>query len=116
MTKSAPGDSQARSSVKAPLIFSAVLAVVAGIATMIFATGGGAKELRWDLGFTAAGIAFIVSLVFSAMLMMTEKPNEESLGQGTGINRSSAKIPGGAGSIGRDGKPAKRHEPKRPEK
>lgn len=107
MTKSAPGALQERNSVKAPLIFSAVLAAVAGIATMIFATGGGTRQLRWDLGLTAAGIAFIVSLVFSAMLLMSEKPNDEHLGKGTGINRSSRKIPGGAGNIGRDGKPVK---------
>ncbi len=116
MTKSAPGDPQARNSVKAPLIFSAILAAVAGIATMIFSTGGGARDLRWDLGFTAAGIVFIVSLVFSAMLLMTEKPNDEYLSEGSGINRSSAKIPGGAGSVGRDGKPVKRPESNNPEK
>lgn len=108
MAKSAPGAPQKRNSVKAPLIFSAVLAGIAGIATMIFATGGGTKELRLDLGLIAAGIAFIACLMVSAMLMMTEKPNEEHLGKGSGINLSSSRIPGGAGNIGPDGKPAKR--------
>ena len=43
--------------VKGPLIFSAVLAAIAGIATMVFATGGGTRELRVDLGLTAAAVA-----------------------------------------------------------
>lgn len=93
--------------VKGPLVFSAVLGVIAGIATMIFSTGGGTRELRVDLGLTAAGIAFIVSLVISAMLLMTEKPNDEHLGKGTGINRSSAKIRGGAANLDEHGNPRK---------
>ena len=52
--------------------------------------------MRIDLALTAAGIAFIASLVISALLLMTEKPNAEHLGKGTGINRSSAKSRGGA--------------------
>lgn len=95
---------QARS-VKGPLIFSAVLAAIAGIATMVFATGGGTRELRVDLGLTAAGIAFIASLVISALLLMTEKPNDEHLGKGTGINRSSSKIKRGAANRDEPGNP-----------
>lgn len=91
--------------VKGPLIFSAVLAAIAGAATMVFATGGGTRELRVDLGLTAAGIAFIASLVISALLLMTEKPNEEHLGKGAGINRSSAKIRGGAANLDEHGNP-----------
>lgn len=104
MAKNQPsGPRDLRTSVKGPLAFSAVLAVVAGVATTIFATGGNSRELRLDLGLTAAGIAFIVSLVFAAMLLMTEKPNDESLGKGSGINRSADKIPGGAGTVGGPG-------------
>ena len=103
MANSSSGGPQKRNSVKAPLIFSAVLAVVAGIATMIFATGGADKELRLDLAFTAAGIAFIVSLLVCSLLLMTEKPNPDHLSEGSGVNRSSAKIPGGAGSVGGPG-------------
>ncbi|MBD7994799.1 hypothetical protein H9639_05750 [Arthrobacter sp. Sa2CUA1] len=88
---------------KAPLVFSAVLAVIAGIATMIFATGGATKELRVDLGLTAAGIAFIASLLISSLLLMTEKPNPDHIGEGSGVHRASAKIPGGAGSVGAPG-------------
>ncbi len=103
MANSSSGGPQKRNSVKAPLIFSAVLAVVAGVATMIFATGGADKELRLDLAFTAAGIAFIVSLLVCSLLLMTEKPNPDHLSEGSGVNRSSAKIPGGAGSVGGPG-------------
>ena len=100
MAKSQPGGTQKRNSVKAPLVFSAVLAVIAGITTMIFATGGATKELRLDLGLTAMGIAFIASLLISSLLLMTEKPNPDHLSEGSGVNRTSAKIPGGAGSVG----------------
>ncbi|MBF4994526.1 hypothetical protein ITX31_10430 [Arthrobacter gandavensis] len=100
MAKSQPGGTQKRNSVKAPLVFSAVLAVIAGITTMIFATGGATKDLRFDLGLTAAGIAFIASLLISSLLLMTEKPNPDHLSEGSGVNRNSAKIPGGAGSVG----------------
>lgn len=100
MANSSSGGPQKRNSVKAPLIFSAVLAVIAGVATTIFATGGADKELRLDLGLTAAGIAFIASLLICSLLLMTEKPNPDHLSEGSGVNRSSAKIPGGAGTIG----------------
>ena len=103
MANSSSGGPQKRNSVKAPLIFSAVLALIAGIATMIFATGGADKELRLDLAFTAAGIAFIASLLICSLLLMTEKPNPDHLSEGSGVNRSAAKIPGGAGSVGAPG-------------
>lgn len=94
MAKRQPGkpmQGRFRYGIKAPLVFSAVLAVVAGVATSIFATGGGTQVLRVDLGLTAAGIAFIVSLVICAMLMMAETPNADHLSKGSGINRSSAR-------------------------
>ncbi|MFC3300702.1 Uncharacterised protein [Arthrobacter agilis] len=93
MAKRQPGkpmQGRFRYGIKAPLVFSAALALVAGVATSIFATGGGTRELRVDLGLTAAGIAFIASLVICAMLMMAETPNAEHLSKGSGINRSSA--------------------------
>ncbi|MCQ1986205.1 hypothetical protein [Arthrobacter sp. zg-Y844] len=106
MANSSTGGPQRRNSVKAPLIFSAVLALIAGIATMIFATGGAEQELRFDLGLIAVGIAFIASLLVSSLLLMTEKPNPEHLSQGSGVHRSSAKIPGGAGNVGKPTPPA----------
>ncbi|HEX9228985.1 MAG TPA: hypothetical protein VF885_20480 [Arthrobacter sp.] len=78
-----------RTSVKGPLMFSAFWAVVAFVATLIFASGGTAKTPRLDLAFIAAGIAFIVILVVLAMLSMGHKPNAEHLGKGSGVNLSS---------------------------
>lgn len=81
-----------RADVKGPLILSAVLAAVAFAGVAIFASGGTENTLRLDLAFTAAGIVFIVALVVSATLMIVEKPNDPHLGEGTGVNRSSAKL------------------------
>jgi hypothetical protein len=78
-----------RTSVKGPLMFSAFWAVLAFVATLMFASGGSAKTPRFDLAFTAAGIAFIVILVVLAMLSMGHKPNDEQLGKGSGVNLSS---------------------------
>jgi amino acid transporter len=80
-----------RTSVKGPLMFSAFWAVLAFIATLIFASGGTAKTSRFDLAFIAAGIAFIVILVVLAMLSMGHKPNADYLGKGSGVNLSSRK-------------------------
>ncbi|GGI02569.1 hypothetical protein ACFFGR_02905 [Arthrobacter liuii] len=79
-----------RTSVKGPLMFSAFWAVVAFVAVLIFASGGSARTPRFDLAFTAAGIAFIVTLVIAAMLSMSYKENAEHLGKGSGVNLSSA--------------------------
>ena len=78
-----------RTSVKGPLMFSAFWAVLAFVAVLIFASGGSAKTPRFDLAFTGAGIAFIVTLVIAAMLSMSYKDNAEHLGKGSGINLSS---------------------------
>ncbi|MDQ0693397.1 hypothetical protein [Arthrobacter sp. W4I7] len=90
-----------RTSVKGPLMFSAFWAVVAFVAVVIFASGGSAHAPRFDLAFTAAGIAFIVTLVIAAMLSMSHKENAEHLGKGSGVNLSSAPKPShGFGSPG----------------
>ncbi|WP_196820430.1 hypothetical protein [Arthrobacter sp. CAN_A6] len=110
VAKSQPGkptQGRMRYGIKGPLLFSAVLGLVAGGATAIFATGGGNKEFRLDLGLTAGGIAFITSLVICAMLMMAETPNAEHLGKGSGVNRSSAKPDRPAAEAG----PAKSAQP-----
>jgi hypothetical protein len=78
-----------RTSVKGPLMFSAFWAVLAFFAVLIFASGGSDKEARYDLAFTAAGIAFIATLVLAAMLSMSYKENAEHLGKGSGVNLSS---------------------------
>ncbi|MFJ3957279.1 hypothetical protein [Arthrobacter sp. NPDC090010] len=78
-----------RSSIKGPLLFSAFWAVVAFFAVLIFASGGSAKTPRFDLAFTGAGIAFIVTLVIAAMLSLTHKDNAPHLGEGSGVNLTS---------------------------
>lgn len=85
-----------RESVKPPLLFSLVLGIVAFVVTLFAASGGSENRTRWDLALIGFGIAFIVSLVVCAMLMMIEKPNPSQLGEGSGVHRVSAKIPGGA--------------------
>ena len=82
-----------RTSVKGPLMFSAFWGVVAFFAVLIFASGGSSRAPRFDLAFTGAGIAFIVTLVIAAMLSMSYKDNAEHLGKGSGVNLSSAKKP-----------------------
>ena len=96
-----------RTSVKGPLMFSAFWAVVAFVAVLIFASGGSARAPRFDLAFTAAGIAFIVTLVIAAMLSMSYKENAEHLGKGSGVNLSSAPKPNhGFGAPGSKNPPA----------
>ncbi|MNT95207.1 hypothetical protein D3C72_2370440 [compost metagenome] len=68
---------------------------------LIFASGGSARAPRFDLAFTGAGIAFIVSLVVAAMLSMSHKENADHLGKGSGVNLSS-KRPGHGGPGGPD--------------
>jgi hypothetical protein len=86
-----------RTSVKGPLMFSAFWAVLAFFAVLIFASGGSARSPRFDLAFTGAGIAFIVTLVIAAMLSMSHKDNSEHLGKGSGVNLSSKKSSGHGG-------------------
>jgi len=85
-----------RTSVKGPLMFSAFFAVLAFVAVLIFASGGSARVPRFDLAFTGAGIAFIVSLVVAAMLSMSYKENADHLGKGSGVNLSSKRPHGGS--------------------
>ncbi|MEA5455480.1 hypothetical protein SPF06_12170 [Sinomonas sp. JGH33] len=90
-----------RVGIKGPLTFSAFFGVVAFFGVLIFASGGTGHGLRFDLAFTAGGIAFIVCLVVAAMLSMTYKENAEHLGKGSGVNLRSADRKGhGAGHEG----------------
>ncbi|WP_131683477.1 hypothetical protein [Pseudarthrobacter sp. YALA5] len=96
-----------RTSVKGPLMFSAFWAALAFVAVLVFASGGSARTPRFDLAFTGAGIAFIVTLVIAAMLSMSYKENAEHLGKGSGVNLSSAKNPShGFGGSGAPNPPA----------
>ncbi|MDO4252927.1 MAG: hypothetical protein Q4C74_06800 [Rothia sp. (in: high G+C Gram-positive bacteria)] len=81
-----------KENVTGPLVIAAVLAIVAFFGTFIFATGGTNNQPQLLLAASVAGGVFVVTLVGCATLIMVEKPNDPALGQGTGINRSSAKL------------------------
>lgn len=76
-------------SIKAPLVFSLVLGIVAGMVAMISSTGGSDKPLRVDIGLTAFGVAFIASLLVISVMTMASKENPNGMGSGSGVNRSS---------------------------
>lgn len=78
--------------VTGPLLIAAILAAVALVATLIFATGGTNNQANLMLALSIAGGVFVVTLVMCATLIIVERPNDEHLGEGTGINRSSAKL------------------------
>lgn len=92
MAQGSDRTSRRKTDIKGPLVISVVLAVVAFVVVTIAASGGTAGGARVGLGLIAAGIAFIVSVVVCSTLMLIEKPNDPDLGQGTGVNRSSAKL------------------------
>lgn len=77
-------------SIKAPLIFSLVMGLIAGVSAAVFATGGSDETLRVDIGLTAFGIAFVACLLVISVLTMASKENPKSHGEGSGVNRSSA--------------------------
>lgn len=81
-----------KTDIKGPLVISAVLAVVAFVVVAVAAAGGTDNAARVGLGLSAAGIAFIASVIVCSTLMLLDKPNDPELGQGTGVNRSSAKL------------------------
>lgn len=78
--------------IKGPLIIAVVLALVAFFGVVFFASGGTNNPPQISLAMSISGAVFVVTLVVCATLMMVERPNDESLGKGTGINRSSAKL------------------------
>lgn len=77
-------------SIKGPLSFSLVMALIAGITGMITSTGGSDNQVRIDIGLVCFGIAFVVCLLVISVLTMAGKENDPELGKGTGVNRSSA--------------------------
>ena len=81
-----------KAQVKGPLLVAAALAVAAFFAVFIFATGGTRNHPNLVLALGVAGAVFVVTLVECATLILAERPNDPSLGQGTGINKSSAKL------------------------
>ena len=76
-------------SIKAPLIFSLVMGLIAGGVAAISSTGGSDRPLRIDIGLTAFGIAFVACLLVISVLTMASKENPSGLSEGSGVNRSS---------------------------
>lgn len=76
-----------------PVIISAVLAGVAGVAVAVFSTGGTERQFRWELGLATACATFIVCLLIFLLLIITARPNPEELGKGTGVQRSFGSLP-----------------------
>jgi hypothetical protein len=86
-----------------PVIISAVLAAVAGVAVAVFSTGGTEREFRWELGVAAACVTFIVTLLMLLLLIITSRPNPEHLGKGTGVRRTFGSQPGATDDDDGDG-------------
>jgi len=85
-----PQNPKQGNSIRFPLTFSFVLALVAGVVVLVASAGGTIHGLRWDLGAIAFGIAFIASLLVSSLLVMGHKENPDYLSEGSGINRKSS--------------------------
>lgn len=81
-----------RTTVKGPLVFSAVLGVVGGVIAGITASGGTQNPLRIDIALIAFGVFFMTSLVVVAMLQLAARENPDHLSQGSGVNRSSEEM------------------------
>lgn len=89
-------------SVKAPLIFSFALGIVAGFCTLIFSSGGSDNprvehdsaglDSPINLALLAFGIAFIASLLIVSMLQLASRENPEELSRGSGVNLNSEEL------------------------
>jgi hypothetical protein len=81
-----------KADIKGPLIIAAVLGVIAFAGVAVFGAGGTDHQAPLRLALSAGGGVFVVTLVVCATLIIAEKPNDEELGQGTGVNRRSADL------------------------
>ena len=70
-----------------PVIASGVIAAFVAITTAVVSTGGAENEFRWQLGLAAGCIAFIVCLATFTLMILAGKPNPDSMGHGSGVNR-----------------------------
>ena len=88
--------------VKAPLIFSFALGVVAGFVTLMVSSGGtdnprvehssSGMDNPVNLALLAFGIAFIASLLIVSMLQLASRENPAHLAEGSGVNRQSEEL------------------------
>jgi len=77
-----------------PVIASGIIAGFVAITTAVVSTGGAENQLRWELGVAAGLITFIVCLLTFTLMIIAAKPNPDSLGQGSGVNRKFGAVPG----------------------
>ncbi|WP_104111132.1 hypothetical protein [Arthrobacter sp. N199823] len=103
-----PQNPKSANSIKLPLGFSAALAVIAGILTLVFSSGGTQYGLRWDLAGVAFGIAFVAALLISSLLVMGHKENDASLSEGSGVHRKSSDRLAQAAEVARKSAQAKK--------
>lgn len=87
-----PQNPNSGNSIKFPLGFSAALASVAALVTLVVSAGGTQHGLRWDLAGIAFGIAFVATLLVASLLVMGHKENDPHLSEGSGVNRRSSDI------------------------
>ncbi|ASN37756.1 MAG: hypothetical protein ABWX63_06040 [Paeniglutamicibacter terrestris] len=78
-----------KQSIKAPLSFSLVMAIIAGVIATIAGTGGTDNPWRLDIGLVAFGVTFVACLLVISVMTMAGKENPEDLGTGSGVNKSS---------------------------
>ncbi|UYB35868.1 hypothetical protein N9A08_14820 [Arthrobacter koreensis] len=76
-----------------PVIASAVIAGFVAVTTAVVSTGGAENELRWQLGLAAGCITFIVCLLTFLLMIIAGKPNPDSMGHGSGVNRRFGAVP-----------------------
>ncbi|WP_312181423.1 hypothetical protein [Arthrobacter sp.] len=77
-----------------PVIASGVIAGFVAITTAVVSTGGATNTFRWELGLAAGCIAFIVCLLTFLLMILAAKPNPDSMGRGSGVNRRFGAVPG----------------------
>ncbi len=91
-TKGTPGTGPTYGNV--PVIASGIIAGFVAVTTAVVSTGGAENELRWQLGLAAGLITFIVCLLTFLLMIIAAKPNPDSMGRGSGVNRRFGAIPG----------------------
>ena len=77
-----------------PVIASGIIAGFVAITTAVVSTGGAENQLRWELGVAAGLITFIVCLLTFTLMIIAAKPNPDSMGRGSGVNRKFGAVPG----------------------
>lgn len=77
-----------------PVIVSGIIAGFVAVTTAVVSTGGATNTFRWQLGLAAGCIAFIVCLLTFLLMILAAKPNPESLGRGSGVQRRFGAVPG----------------------